>query len=377
MKISLTTLSDNENMGTFLQIHALATVLGEQGHQVELLRYIRPRTGLWGGIQERMGKKGQSLARRISASLYGAVDHILLRRRMFRFLRRSVAVTRPYRSFQEVRTDPPVADLYMTGSDQVWNSTHNRGIDRVMYLDFAPEGKPRVAYAASFGIERIPDAEVEETRTLLGRYRNLSVRETVARRMIDELGIADVRHVLDPTLLLDRFAWSEVAATSRIRTDEPYVLIYSVEPSKNAVVLDVARKMAGKLGCKVAMLTPNGYRKVIKGVDWAWTMIGPEDFVHLFLEASFVVCSSFHGTAFSLNLNRPFLSIRPERFESRTRDILECCELPERMVQCVEFDLDAMAAPVDFAKANEYFARARSESRGYLQTAAIGCGVQV
>ena len=44
----------------------------------------------------------------------------------------------------------------MTGSDQVWNSFYNHGIDKSFYLDFVPNGKKRIAYAASIGMKNIP-----------------------------------------------------------------------------------------------------------------------------------------------------------------------------------------------------------------------------
>lgn len=367
MKISLTTLSDNENLGTFLQIHALSRILQERGHEVELVRYTRRSAGLAGGIRERMGKRSQGLLRRLTATAYGVVEHIRVRNRMFRFLRKQIKITRNYRSFEEIQRDPPLADVYLTGSDQVWNSLHNRGLDRVMYLDFAPEGKRRLAYAASFGIEELPEQEIEPTTALLRKYERISVRESSARQLIESLGITGVEDVLDPTLLLDRQAWAELAAQSKLDVSEPYVLIYSVEPKRNEVVLAVAREAARRLGCKVAMLTPNGYRKVIAGVDKAWTGIGPEDFVHLFLNARFVVCSSFHGTAFSVNLQRPFVSIRPTRFVARARDFLERCGLVDRLIDGDEVDWETLLSEPSFEESCLALNAGRTHSLEYLK----------
>jgi len=369
MKVLLVTLSDNENMGTFLQVHALGSVLQARGHKVELLNYTRKWSGLAGGIRERMAKSDQPILRRLAATAYGIVDHLRVRRRMFRFLRSEIAVSRNYRDFESLAKSPPQADVYLTGSDQVWNSIYNHGVDRVMFLDFAPENRPRVAYAASFGMDCIPVSEVGETTRLLGKYSRISVRESSAKALIEGLGIEGVEHVLDPTLLLDLAKWSKFSERSKVDPSEPYVLIYSVEPNKNALALQVARKVAARLGCKVAMLTPNGFRKIIPGVDQAWTNIGPAEFVRLFLKAKFVVVSSFHGTAFSLNLNRPFLSIRPDKYVSRARDLLASCGLGERLIEDADFPDSLANVDVDFAATNAHFGSRRESSLAFLARA--------
>lgn len=366
MKVLLVTLSDNENMGTFLQVHALGSVLQARGHRVELLNYTRRWSGLAGGIRERMAKSDQPLFRRLAATAYGIVDHLRVRRRMFRFLRSEIAVSRNYRDFESLAKSPPQADVYLTGSDQVWNSVYNHGVDRVMYLDFAPQDRPRVAYAASFGMDSVPGSEVEQTTRLLRKYRRISVRESSAKALIDGLGIEGAEHVLDPTLLLDLPQWSRFSERSKVDPSDPYVLIYSVEPNKNALALQVARRVADKLGCKVAMLTPNGFRKIIPGVDQAWTNIGPAEFVRLFLKAKFVVVSSFHGTAFSLNLNRPFLSIRPDKYVSRARDLLESCGLGERLIDDADFSDSLISTDVDFSATNAHFGNRRESSMSFL-----------
>ena len=103
------------------------------------------------------------------------------------------SVSRRYNSFEDLKSNPPVADVYLTGSDQVWNSIHNRGIDKVFYLAFAPEGKKKCAYAASFGMSEVPQEETEETKNLLQSYNSISVREFSNVDILNKLGILNVQ----------------------------------------------------------------------------------------------------------------------------------------------------------------------------------------
>ena len=100
---------------------------------------------------------------------------------MWIFLEKRVQMTRMrYSTFDELMGTPPAADVYITGSDQVWNSIWNQGIDKAYFLDFAPKDKPRIAFSASIGRESLDADEVPETKVLLKKYKAISVREQSA-----------------------------------------------------------------------------------------------------------------------------------------------------------------------------------------------------
>lgn len=109
-----------------------------------------------------------------------------------------------YYNKEELEKNIPQADIYCTGSDQVWNSEWNEKIEYPFFLDFVPDDKKRISYAASFGKKSLVPEEVEETRRLVNKYQYLSMREISGVDILKKLGRNDGINVLDPTLLLNK-----------------------------------------------------------------------------------------------------------------------------------------------------------------------------
>ncbi len=287
------------------------------------------------------------------------------------FFKREVTLTARYDSFEEVEKAHLQADVYMTGSDQVWNSIHNRGIEPVFFLKFAPDGSRKVAYSASFGRERLDAWEREETKKLLARYNAISVRELSGKRIVGELGLP-CEVVLDPTFLLDRDMW-----TKRIiphHEEDRYVLIYSVEPDKQSIIR-VARQVADRLHAKVYMVEWG--RKPYPGVDKMVCLVDPLMLMDYFLKAEFVVASSFHGTALSLNLCKPFVSLAPARFSTRVRSILEIVNLQDRLVSPEDFDIEKAMTPIDWQEVTQALDRERKKSMDFLKKSIVADGTDL
>jgi polysaccharide pyruvyl transferase WcaK-like protein len=283
-----------------------------------------------------------------------------------RFLRKYVKLTpRRFHSFDALQRNPPAADIYVTGSDQVWNGIYNAGVDRTFYLDFAPAGATRIAYAASFGLEELPEDQLAATRRLIHKYNAISVREESALRILEELGWSGATHVLDPTLMLNRADWAKLASP-RPR-GERYLLIYSVEGASKEPVLENARLIARRLQLKIYQAA-GGIRSRIKGCDKVFYFVSPGHFLSLLLNAEFVVASSFHGTAFSINLNRPFISVMPRRYTGRAASLLKILGLEDRLVvdSC---DLHKVLAPIDYERVNRQLDTERDKSRSFLVAA--------
>lgn len=278
------------------------------------------------------------------------------------FFKRELTLTARYDSFEDVKNAGLRADVYMTGSDQVWNSIHNRGIDEVFFLKFAPDGARKVSYSASFGKDRLDEWELDETRRLLARYDAISVRELSGKRIVGELGLP-CEVVLDPTFLLNREMWSKRIIPHHEK--DRYVLVYSVEPDKQSVIR-VARWVADRLHAKVYMVEWG--RKPYPGVDKMVCLVDPLKLMDYFLRAEFVVASSFHGTAISLNLCKPFVSLVPENFSTRARSILEIVKLQDRLIAPEEFDIDKALTPIDYREVTHILDRERKKSLDFLKT---------
>lgn len=366
MKVSIITILDNTNFGTYLQALATGLTIKKLGHKPEIVRYTR----------ECMTPKGNSIAilkdRGILRWFYRCVLHNnkaawKLRSLDYEFLTKFIDVTDEYVGFQTLLSNPPMADAYLTGSDQVWNSVYNRGIDKSFYLDFAPVGKKRIAYAASIGMPDIPKDEMAETKALLEKYSHITVRETSAEELLRRIDV-DSEVVLDPTLLLDKSEWTSIANKYEFNPDAPYLLTYSVEyGNEDSVIKHYAQKIAKERGLKIYHVSYSGQNKIPDYVDKAFPLATPDLFLNLMQNASFVVVSSFHGTAFSINFNKQFLTVAPSRFNSRINSLLNILGLKDRIVCDCSLSTENLG-DIDYNRVNVLLEKQRQFSINILKT---------
>lgn len=362
-KISLITIFDNPNFGTYLQALALSLVLERFDTKVEIVRYMRP---VWHNpsLLSRKTKFLQPI-RELFHILCGNKG-IKQRRQCRKFVSNHISLSSIYYSYEELVKHPPIADVYLTGSDQVWNAIHNHGLDKSFYLAYAPLDKPRYAYAASIGMDNIPDEYRIETKELLSQYKLISVREKSNIRLLNELGIK-CSLVLDPTLLLSADEWRKYE-NQKYKFDEPYVLIYSVESrERGCEVVKIARKVANELGYKLVEVSYFGPDKRIDGCDVYFYYASPDLFLSLVDNAGFIVGSSFHVTAFSINFNKQFLTVTPDRFSSRIDNLLNLTNLTDRKVENIDVYNNRLLEPIDFTYANQILNAERKSSFEFIK----------
>lgn len=364
-KVSIITILDNSNIGTYLQAYALARVFLNEEADVEYVYYERRSRSLLGEAKERFAAEGH-FARKIVSVIYGIIVSSVARRKCMRFLTQYVDVTRKYKCIEEIKADRPFAELYLTGSDQVWNFEHNRGLDAAYFLDYAPENSLRFSYAASIGMEHIPEEFAARVTDLLGKYSSLTVRETSAKVLLKGLGFNDVRVVLDPTLLLPRSAWESLVLDDAQLPKKRYLLVYSVESSQRMIVSSIAREIGEKRGLIICYVTSRWFSLGIPA-DKKFYFSSPQMYLKLFKNADFVVVSSFHGTVFSLNFSVPFVSVVPARFNSRISSLLTMLGLEERMVRNLEQASLLANSSIDFSAVNKKLDEEREKSLGFIR----------
>lgn len=362
-KVSFITIFDNPNFGTYLQALALGLVIEMMGAKAEVVHYERP---IWHSFPKLLMRFHFLEPLYLLKAYLRKRKSVIQQNECRKFVSRNISVTKTYYSYDELVKDPPKADIYMTGSDQVWNTTHNHGVDKAFYLGYAPEGVPRYAYAASIGMSSIPAEYVDETKELLSKYSRISVRERSNIELLASIGI-ESEQVLDPTLLLNREEWRKYA--SPMVFDEPYLLVYSVESQqRDAIVGEIAQKVAKAKGLKIYEVNYFGENKVIPGCDKHFFYATPDLFLALISNASYVVVSSFHGTAFSINFNKDFLSVAPDRFSSRLDGILNMTGLENRKVSSVdEVSENLLESSIDYSSVNSRLKVEREKSLNFLK----------
>ena len=190
-------------------------------------------------------------------------------------------------------------DCAIVGSDQVWNP-YWEGTNYIYYLGFMPEEK-RIAYAASFGVLKIPDNRIEFMKNAIKGITHLSCREQQGVELVEELTGRVASHVLDPVFLLSKKEWEKIEiCPTYFKIYESYVLIYFL--GEYSPELNKAIKFYKKKGYNIIYLDkPDAHRTIFAS---------PEEFIYLIHHASLVCTDSFHGTAFSILFNVPFWCFR-------------------------------------------------------------------
>lgn len=345
------------NYGSVLQSYALQKAICSLGYECEIIDYIR-EDEQYKNIADTLVKKSSWNKNPVSRLIYKAIqapEHIRMGRAFEKYRNDLIRTTElRYSSLAELKNNPPDADIYCTGSDQVWGAIGNNEIDGAYFLEFAPKGKKKIAYAASFGKTDINAGNLNRIKEWLDDYDYITVRESSAVKMINRLGINGVSQVLDPTLLLNKSQWSELIKKEILGE---YILLYQLH--SNPEMDSYAKKFAKKANMKLLRLTPLFHRVFKSGK--AVYLPDISDFLSYVKNAKYIITDSFHATAFAINFNTPFIDILPGETKTRNQSILELTGLTGQILYDYN-DYSFINKNVDFTYANEIIARQREES---------------
>ena len=215
-------------------------------------------------------------------------------------------------------------DVFITGSDQVWNFAW---YDSVYFLDFVDgKQKKKFSYAASFSMKELTDAQKLIVSDSLKDYEAISVREQDAVSLLDGLTNRTVEYVVDPTLLLKQEEWNEVCAESVV--DEEYVFGYFL--GSNIDVVRKAVEFAHKRNFKFVMIpfASGNYNMKEDGLaDIRIVDAAPEKFLSLIKNAQYVFTDSFHAVVFSFIYQKQFFVFNRDKKESMNSRIFSITEL--------------------------------------------------
>ena len=342
MKIGILTFHYAYNYGAVLQAEALLNFLSQLGYDVAFVDY-----------------KNKSIT-----DFYGIIDRRGLgRNKPFMVLKRILR----YRKFKKYISNFPLInkdsivkkgeiDVLVVGSDQVWNYNLTSGFDSYYWLDVPFTGK-KVAYAASMNSSDISKLELIKIKQLLSNFDYISVREQSLKELLTPLSPVKVDLVLDPTLMIDPEYW-----TSRVRNSgcKGYVLAYPLRDTKN--VINLAKRIAKAKGKKLIVLRgmPTNSCHYFKE-----ELADPFDFLTYFVNADYVVTSSFHGTAFSLIFQKQFYTLKcTDNNNVRTESLLMSVGLSSRFVT-MDDPIKSLES-IDYKIIRELLSELRQISQGVL-----------
>lgn len=299
--VGIITFSDSINYGAVLQMTALSSVVRDLGHSVEVIDYRRGREEppAFG----RLARLRRAANARVSKSLgLGARVEATIE-----FRRDAIPMSPSTYVGGDLMRHPPDYDAYITGSDQVWNLEHT-GRDTSFLLDFVPEGRKKISYAASFGHGSVGRRDAEVLAEFLPDFDAISVREDTGVDIVRSATGEHAQLVLDPTLLLGAEEWRKYASPSM--QSGPYILEYVMPGHRDTekAVRKTSQAMADRVGGKVVVVGARPHTS-IGARSLHDIAAGPREFLGYIDGSAGVVTNSFHGTALAILFAKPMVSV--------------------------------------------------------------------
>lgn len=349
MKILLVTLhSQNNNFGSVLQAHSLTQFLNENGYDVEILDY-RP-------YYSNGGLNPLSMLKKICTNVM-FFPFFIRRKRNFDSVVNLQKMTKRYTSIKEINRDVLSYDLYMIGSDQVWNTKYLCGKDPVYYLDFTDSEK-KMSYAASLGSYIEKESILMELKRRIEHFKYVSFREKVSAIQMKQVGMENAEYVLDPVFLHNVDYYRKMQKTPKRKG---YIFTYIIH--KDNLIRQVINHVKELTGKDVVEL--GGFQSKCDS-DYYPRTAGPKEFLGYMDNADIVITSSFHGLAFAHIYNKQFIVVMPNDNQLRLENILETAGTEDRVVKSVEDVDNLLKNPINYTGVNERIEKMRNSSVHYL-----------
>ncbi len=349
-KIVISTFNNSKNnYGAVFQACALSSFLTQMNYDVSNVT-----------LQKRSDAK-KSASARIKAKLKSLLNlpyrkKIRTREKKFRDFTAQTQKQIKFENEAALKANPPQADVYISGSDQVWNPVNIRDD---LFLFYAPKGARKISYAASMGNETIPPQNESKFAEYIQQYDVISVREDTMKTIISRYSNKPIVQNIDPVFLLTREQWRTLEKEYSALKYRNYILVYAIEwnDSFNKQLLQLKKR----LNLPVVSINIGNFKKICS--DQVIHDASPNEFLYLLDHASFVVATSFHGTALSIVFNKPFLSFCGTNKPTRILSLLRHFNLSGYdNIQTVNFN-------PDYTKANEIILEDRKQALDYLSNA--------
>jgi hypothetical protein len=367
MKIGIMTFWWSENnYGQILQCYALQKYLQDAGYEAYLIRYDPRNDYVKPSLRHKIlrafnpVKLCRFFKHRLTYSTIEKFDRI----RDFdgfrdKYIKQSERI---YYSYQELVDDPPEADVYITGSDQVWNpdwilfENTDRQV-KAYFLDFGGVNTTRIAYAASFGKEKLSSAFVREITPLLKKFDYISVREKSGVNLCRQCGVDMAEWVPDPAMLLSTADYRALYRHEpAAKVEKPYCLLYMVGDTCNFPVKTIYA-WAKKKALDIVYITANGRsggrRKFYAAVP---------QWLYLIDHAEYVITNSFHGSLFSVLFQKRFgvISLTGKYLElnGRCDSLFELLKIKKRFIKNPG-DMDVLDEDIDWEPVSNILQRNR------------------
>lgn len=355
MKVSIITIHDPDiNYGSTLQSCGTYNYVRKLGYDAQIIDYRPNYRTLKQNVKKALPK------------LLFFRDARQRRSKINDYFKNHARLTRKYATREDLFANPPESDVYITGSDVIWNRDVNpEGADPAFYLGFVRNGV-KMSFSPSMG-EIQPEENIRFILDQIGDFRWVSVREEKSRQQLVEGGRTDARCTMDPVFLHDRAYY---AAQVHDNPYGDYTLIYlmSDTPEKREIV----RQMSEKYGDKTVAF--GGFKKKSTS-DVFIRNAGVEDFLSLICHARHIITDSFHCISMSLIFNKQFVYLPSIDSSMRIENLLQYADLESRIITGDQKNRVGTVADsiIDYAEVNRKLQPKIEYTRRYLADALSAC----
>lgn len=366
MKVAILTFHRAHNYGSILQSYALQQYVISKGHKCEIIDFSNENQ------QEmyRVFKKRLS-AKNIIKNAISLITYSISKREYDDFEKfietKLILSAERYKSSAEMKKLSLEYDLFIAGSDQIWNLMCGDA-DDAYYLDFI-ENKTKVAYAPSFGAQNIMtvSSDPDKYADLIRSFDAVSIREKNGKKWIKELTGLDVPLLIDPTMFYDKEYWYSLM--SEPLTEGKFILYYSFHFTDE--INKAVHKISKKLGLPVIVLSSHAW---VYNHLWSYGFrlarhAGPSEFLRLVNDAEIIISNSFHGTVFSTIYEKNFWFLYGEvqdELDDRATTMVEQMGIQDRIITLDKIDTWNFYKKADYSVVRENLLPLRKQAFKYL-----------
>lgn len=327
MRIGVITTQYSPNYGALLQTFALQYYLKsiDEVDDVEVIDYYPEHAGSFWNVYSR---KKDFRSRLHNLYLFFHQKNVKAKKKQFEifkgFISDNIKCSERYSAatIEKTRDD---YDVFICGSDQIWNMT--RHDDPVWFLYFTKDwsGKRKFAYAPSVA-DKIPEQYYDNIKKYINNLDQVSVRELADVEQIHQITNREVFHACDPVFLLPSDEWSKLIPECKVT--QPYIFCYFISTGDYAV--SVVKKVKEITGLDVVYVNVNARDRFAS--KWDIRNCTPFEFVSYIKNATYVCTNSFHCTAFSLLFKKNFIVVPKKTANSRMESLMKKANIGDRFI---------------------------------------------
>lgn len=261
----------------------------------------------------------------------------------------------------------PNYDQYVFGSDQIWNTQAWKIPE--FFGSFVPAGKPKIAYAASVGLDPSnPNLDSTLFKEYLGDFHAVSVREKIHCDFVQQFTDKPVHHVADPTMLIDIGVYKDlVKQVQPVKPDKNYVFYYQPHSADGAIV-SLVNKIARQQKWDVVHTFAHIPKCMFPYDSISARFDGPIEFLSYIQDASLVITRSYHAAVFSILFHRPFYVYVDKKTGSRFESLLSTLGLEDRLIYDY-LKLEDVNFDIDYQSVQEKLEHFKEDSLAFLKEA--------